>query len=342
MLSRSARTWFSRASGVLVAAWVLATLGIVPKADAQSRQNDHDERPNARGLFLRGQESYGRGDYQAAIRSWDEAYKLDPRPLLQFNIAQAYEKQGKLQESIDALERYLATAAPDDAYQTEARARLGAVREKLRSTGIHIRGAPEGATIFVDHHDWGRTPRPDPVPARPGAHRVVVQLEGYRDFQTVVTVPAGKHVAVNAAMVPLEGGATAEGDAADSADGAGAGGARKSNLVPFILWGVAGAALVTGGVLGLMAMSQANDAPSSDSSEADKAKSLAIGADIALGTALVAGTVGTVLFFVNSSGDQKRASGPSGVSGPVAMKQAWSIAPVLSPTVQGASAYVRF
>jgi len=53
---------------------------------------------DARSLFRAGQELYRRGDYETAIAHWSAAYELDPRPLLQFNLSQAYGRMGKLVE----------------------------------------------------------------------------------------------------------------------------------------------------------------------------------------------------------------------------------------------------
>ena len=101
----------------------------------------------ARELFMRGQVAYSQGDYETSLELWRQAYALDPRPLLQWNISQACERLGQLQEAADALELYLAGADPSDEHQADARARLAALRERLASTGILLRGGPDGAVI---------------------------------------------------------------------------------------------------------------------------------------------------------------------------------------------------
>lgn len=63
----------------------------------------------ARELFLRGDRLYANGDYAGAITAFKEAYDLSARPLLLFNLANAYERTGRYELAMDALRRY----APD-------------------------------------------------------------------------------------------------------------------------------------------------------------------------------------------------------------------------------------
>ena len=49
---------------------------------------------DAREAFRRGQAAYSAGNYDQAVREWQGAYKVDPRPLIQFNLSQAYERMG--------------------------------------------------------------------------------------------------------------------------------------------------------------------------------------------------------------------------------------------------------
>ena len=64
---------------------LLATVLLLGVASTASAQE-------ARELFTQGQAAYETGDYETAVSSWERAYELDPRPLLQYNLAQAYER----------------------------------------------------------------------------------------------------------------------------------------------------------------------------------------------------------------------------------------------------------
>ena len=155
---------------------------------------------DAHTMFQRGQVAYTQGAYEDAIAQWEGAYALDPRPLLQWNLSQAYERLGRLDEAAHALELYLAGADPTDEHQADARARVGALRARIESTGVILRGGPEGATITVDGNDAGRLPRPVAIRVSPGSHRIVVRAPGHADFTTTAVVPAGTSTEITVEM----------------------------------------------------------------------------------------------------------------------------------------------
>jgi tetratricopeptide (TPR) repeat protein len=88
-----------------------------------------EEDAQARELFERGWDHYDSGRYEAAIELWRAAHTLSPRPLILFNIGNALERLGHLQEAISTLERYLGVAPSDEIATIEAR--LVAMRARL-------------------------------------------------------------------------------------------------------------------------------------------------------------------------------------------------------------------
>lgn len=287
----------------LLTATCLATAFCSSSAAAQETSPDQGamamEAPpedDARTLFQRGQAAYAQGDYDAAITAWTRAYELDPRPLLQFNLSQALERLGRLEDAVTALGLYLDRADPQDVHQADARARQASLRERISRTSVTLSGAPEGATILVDAEDRGRTPHPDPIVVTPGSHTVVLELEGYESFTSSIVVPAGQSVAIAVAMRASQRGPVAS--------------AQESGpdlLIPGILWGVGGAAVVAGAVIGGVALGEAQSAPGRESPEADSARGLALGADITMGigaACLVAGVVVLIVELTSGGGDE--------------------------------------
>lgn len=278
---------------------------------------------DARQEFMRGQTAYQQGDFERALEAWQRAYEADPRPLLLYNLSQAHERLGRVPEAIAALEQYLDRAAPDDEHQANARARLASLRERMASTGIMVVGAPEGATIVVDGEPHSRTPRPDPIRLSPGSHQIELRLEGYEDFQAVVVVPAGQTVEVRAEMVAGTGGGSSNMAAAPDEGG--------SSLLPFVLMGTGGAAILGGAVVGVLALGAAADAPSSMGDEADSARGLALVADVLFALGAAAAGTGLVLLLLEDGGTE-RAPGVA----------ALEITPVVGPGSAGAFVGGRF
>lgn len=160
----------------------------------------------ARELFRRGEAAYSAGNYDLAIREWNSAYAADPRPRIQFNLSQAYERLGELEKAMDALRKFLDSGDPDDPMYSDANARLSALNQRMAVTGVVVQGGREGGSILVDDKDWGRTPRPDKIPLSPGSHALLVKWPDGREFRTNVMVPAGQVVNVG---IPEEVGGTA-------------------------------------------------------------------------------------------------------------------------------------
>lgn len=255
---------------------------------------------DARTLFQRGQAAYAQGDYEASITHWTRAYEMDPRPLLQFNLSQAHERLGRLEDAVAALQLYLDHADPSDEHQADARARQASLRERIARTSVRITGGPEGATILIDGEDRGRTPRPDPIQVAPGSHEVLVRIAGQTDFTSSVVVPAGQTVDVQVHM----------------ATGAVASAGGEVPIGAIVLMAGGAAVAVAGAILGGVALSQAGNA-FEGTREADEARTTALAADILipLGAACA---VGGLIWLVVAPGGAPRSDAPSAMLLPYA------------------------
>jgi tetratricopeptide (TPR) repeat protein len=87
---------------IAVVAPALHVVAPTPEAFAQTAAVKR-----ARELFKKSDESYRAGRFQEAIDLLAEAYALDPKPVLLYNQARAYEGLGDTRRAIDAYRRYL-------------------------------------------------------------------------------------------------------------------------------------------------------------------------------------------------------------------------------------------
>lgn len=208
---------------------------------------------DAREAFRKGENAYSVGNYELAITEWERAYALDPRPRIQFNLAQAFERLGRWSKAVAALKNFLENADPDDPTYGDANARMQSLKERLAKTGLVLEGGLDGGAIKVDDKEWGRTPRPDKIPLTPGEHQVVVSWGDRPDFQATASVPPGRVVklTIHTPAATNAGGKTTLGT--DSLSDA-----PKSKR-PIILIASGGAGILAGGALlamGLQATSQ--------------------------------------------------------------------------------------
>src|SRR5688572_5769687 len=103
---------------------------------AQSRPQRSAPAPSPQALYRQGETEYAEGRYEAAIALWERAYALDPRPALQYNLAQAYGRAAMFPEERRALELFLSRLAEEQpeelnsADATSARARIAAIDER--------------------------------------------------------------------------------------------------------------------------------------------------------------------------------------------------------------------
>lgn len=143
--------------GVLSTVLVLAnTLSL--DADAQERAPSTRPAPSAADkaraadLFKKSADAYRQGDFKRAIDLLDEAYALDPQPVLTYNRARAAEGLGNVDAAIAGYEKFLADEpkAPD----------RGAIEQRVATLK---RQRDERAALERDRD--ARRDEPVPVPA---------------------------------------------------------------------------------------------------------------------------------------------------------------------------------
>jgi len=88
--------------------------------------SESDER--ARALYVEGDRLYAEGRYEEAVAAFRESYELSLRPLLLFNLANAYERIGSHREAAEALSLYLEHA--EEAERITLQRRIDALRER--------------------------------------------------------------------------------------------------------------------------------------------------------------------------------------------------------------------
>lgn len=202
-----------------------------PMTPEQADLRARDKATSAKRLF-------DRGEYDAAIGDYREAYRLVPSTGLLYNLGQAYRLAGRCAEASDAYRRYL-TRSPDSPYRETAEQNLSAADVCARDTeGGARRDALGGATSTGS--DSARDGDPGLGRRRAG---LIVAGGG---SALVVT---GAYFALDAARAAdrvsehFEHGGAWEAIADDDARG------RRSRMISRMTLAVGAAAVATGGVL---------------------------------------------------------------------------------------------
>lgn len=145
--------------------------------------------PRARAAYEAGVDHFKAKRYAEAIGEFTRAQRMDPSPVLLFNIARAFEdwaresgEWGKYADAIKYYRLYLEAApnAPDAKAVSDglpALERLAAQAKQSREVELAVTSTPEGATVKVDGRAVGETPLK--VQLSPGKHFVTVERAGF-------------------------------------------------------------------------------------------------------------------------------------------------------------------
>lgn len=181
---RRERTWRSRASALVVVAFV-AAMTVAARADETSVQTADRLFHEARALMTEGK-------YPEACRKLEESQRLDPGAGTLLNLAGCYEHLGR---SASAWATYLEAAslaerAGEQDWETAARKRAGALEPTLSTLTVvvpqqnRVRGlAIERDGTKVEPAQWGI-----PIPVDPLTYSIVVSAPGRQSWTTTVAV----------------------------------------------------------------------------------------------------------------------------------------------------------
>jgi tetratricopeptide (TPR) repeat protein len=308
---------------------------------------------DARQHFLAGQDYYTQGRYEKAISEFEEAYRLDPRPLLLYNIAQAWEKLGDLVKSVDYLKKYL-EADPNNEERTTLLNKLASLQERLDNTGVVIKCAEANATVYVDGKEIGKTPLAGIIKIDSGAHKVQVSKKGFEDFKMSVAVTPGQSVPVEVTLEPGQAGPppTVVAPPVEKPEGEGEPEGEEGktdvevdtgkkvealDVVPWVIAGVGVVGVGVGwGVLGSLAKKAQPPDPALEPDKQDAAHKKGIIADIVAGASLAVAAAGATWGIIRIVQKKK------GESAEPAAGAAVSFAPVIGPEAGGVAAVVEF
>jgi len=110
MTTSTSSRWISGALAAFLSITPVAVRAAGPAPAASSAKDEY-----ARGITL-----YKAGNYVDAAQAFISAYKLKPKPVILFNIGQAYRKMGALDGALAYYQRFLREASPADRAPLEA------------------------------------------------------------------------------------------------------------------------------------------------------------------------------------------------------------------------------
>lgn len=314
---------------------------------ASAQEASATETAAARALAVEGLRLSQANNCVEALPKLERAEKLYHAPVVAGRLGECYVAVGRLVEGTEILRKVLREPQPAEPAPALLKALERAQKvldaAKPRIAGLTIKVvAVEGMVLKVDG-----TPVPSALvdtemPTDPGEHRIEVTAPGFLKSGTQVGVAEGEKKTVTLTLTRDPHAAVASSSAAPPAIAPAASNAapvrpasvdvgraapppmpREPNRTPaYVAYGIGGAALAAGGVLGFMTIERHKDlqgrcpndvcAPA-DQGELDAAKRLGNFSTVAFGVGAASVGLGTILLFTSgsSSGEDRASVAPS-------------------------------
>lgn len=178
-----------------------------------------DDRATAERYFRTGERLFDAGEFVAAARAFEDAFKNMPLPAIAFSAAQAYrlawvrkKDPAHLQRAVELYQLYL-EKVPKGERVVDASAALGELEAVLRQTsaraalpvvkvtGVTITSSIAGVTVKLD----GSEPSPLPIvrDLAPGTHALTAEAPGHAPRTIEFQVVDGVVVPVEVDLDPL-------------------------------------------------------------------------------------------------------------------------------------------
>lgn len=218
----------------------------------------------AEALFAEGRQLLTEGRYDEACPKLAESQRLDPGTGTALNLADCYEKQGRLATAwgIWLEAAALARQAGQEERESHARMRAEEVERQLHRVVITVPETTyvEGLRVARDGVEVRQAAWGTPLPLDPGEHTIEVTAPGRETYRTIVSIEPGPgHTEIvipplaesepETNVLAVDTPARGVGDGATSDPGA------TRRTIGVVVGSVGAAGLIAGGIFGLRAIS---------------------------------------------------------------------------------------
>lgn len=156
------------------------------------------DQARARLLFDDGMAAFRTADFEAARERFEDAYLLDPGPVLLYNLARAAEEAGDPEHALLCYRR-LVEQWPDAADRAEVERQIRILTKVIEQTEpgrIAVIDAPKNAAVYIDDAP-AEVPGATGWSRNPGKYAVKLVTSDGAAFDAAVTVRPGETTAVS-------------------------------------------------------------------------------------------------------------------------------------------------
>lgn len=172
----------------LLLLFILSCL-LLSSASAQAPQPTGDNRERAAKLYEEAESFYNLQEYEKALASFQEAYRLSSEPSILYSLGQCYRRLRRYEEALTAFQNFLRDA-PESPLHENAKARISELTQLLSEESgalLVISSSADPADVYVAQEYKGKTPlQLRSVPA--GEQLITLKKEGYALFEQKLTI----------------------------------------------------------------------------------------------------------------------------------------------------------
>ncbi len=157
-------------------------------------RGESDGGPGCQGpspvLVWGGVGAYERGDFENALESFTQAYRLAPHPAVRVNMANCYEQLGRFAEATFNFQRFLEESGPDIAPEQRAEVENAIERLKLKFGELIVDTRPADVSLSIDGMSAQRG-LDGRIQLRSGPHLLRATKPGYVNLERSIDVVGG-------------------------------------------------------------------------------------------------------------------------------------------------------
>jgi tetratricopeptide (TPR) repeat protein len=211
--------------------------------------------PTAETLFQEARVLVEKGNYAEACPKLEESQRLDPAVGTQFNLADCHEHVGRTATAYALFKEVAAIARAAGKFEREknAKERAAALEPKLARARLVVAAKAPGLEVKIDDAPIERARFAEAFPIDPGSHRLVASAPGHKTYEARFEAKEASSVDVQVPeLVDLQPKNPTVVDLGEPT--------RKPPVLMYVAGGIGVAALATGAVTGILAVSKNSDA----------------------------------------------------------------------------------
>lgn len=170
-------------------AWLpwLALLCLLFSASSGAAQ---ENKARARALFGEGVTAFERGDFENALESFTQAYRLAPHPAVRVNMANCYEQLGRYAEATFNYQRFLEESGANVSPEQRADVQTAIERLKQKFGDVLVETRPADVSLSIDGVSAQRG-LDGRIQLRAGSHLLRATKPGYANLERTIDVVGG-------------------------------------------------------------------------------------------------------------------------------------------------------